>query len=168
MLVGLVDTVIGVITAWLVVTPYERLVNADDAIIRAAEHDQVPTVMQYVSRRATFGSRNYAQIQSGLAERPKSAHIAGNIIRSTTVRTRENHAITRPVIWASTRDYGPVVTTSRLIWQDHPRPGNWRIMEVDLLRLDGHRARPDAVTAQASPTSMPEHCPPDASNPCPI
>ncbi len=138
-------TAIWVITAWLVVTPYERLVNANDAIVNAAAHDQVPKIMHYISRRATFGSWNYDQIQSGLSQRLKSAHISGNIIRSMTVRIRGDQAITQLVIWTSTRDYGPVITSWRFIWQDHPRPGNWRIMEVDLLSLNGHRAGPGAV-----------------------
>ena len=138
-------TVIWIVTAWLVVTPYERLVNANDAIISAAAQDNVPTIMHYVATSATFGHWNYAQIQSGLTQRLKSAHITGNIIRSMTVRIRADQAVTKLVIWTSTRDYGPVITSWRLIWQDHPRPGNWRIMEVDLLSLNGHRARPDAV-----------------------
>ncbi len=138
-------TVLWVVTAWLVVTPYERLVNANNAIISAAAHDNVPAIMHYVAKSATFGHWNYAQIQSGLTQRLKFAHITGNIIRSMTVRIRADQAVTQLVIWTSTRDYGPVITSWRFIWQDHPRPGNWRIMEVDLLSLNGHHARPDAV-----------------------
>ncbi len=137
--------IVWIVTAALVVTPHERLVNANDAIISAAAHDDVPSIMHYISRRATFGQWNYAQIQSGLADRLKSAHITGNIIRSMTVEMRGDQAVTRMVIWTSTRDYGPVITSWRFIWQDHLRPGNWRIMEVDLLAINGHRARPGAV-----------------------
>jgi hypothetical protein len=138
-------TVIWIITAGLVVTPHERLIYANDAIVSAAADDNVPAIMHYISRSATFGRWNYAQIQSGLAGRLKSAHITDNIIRSMTVHTQANQAVTQLVIWTSTRDYGPVITSWRFIWQDHPRPGNWRIMEIDLLRLNGRRTRPDAV-----------------------
>lgn len=138
-------TLLWIFTAVLVVTPHERLVNANDAIIRAAAHGDVPAIMRYVSRRATFGQWNYAQIQSGLADRLKSAHITGNIIRSMSVQMRGDQAVTHMVIWTGTRDYGPMTTSWRFIWQDHRRPGNWRIMEVDLLAINGHRARPGAV-----------------------
>ena len=138
-------TVIWILIAALVVTPYERLVYANDAIISAAAHDDVPAVMRYVSRRATCGRWKYAQIQSGLTDRLKSAHITGNIIRSMTVRMQAGQAVTHMVLWTGTRDYGPVITSWRLIWRDHPRPGNWRIMEVDLLAVNGRRRRPDAV-----------------------
>ncbi len=138
-------TIVWIVTAAMVVTPHERLVNANDAIISDAAHDDVPAIMRYVSRRATFGQWNYAQIQSGLTDRLKSAHITGNIIRSMTVHMRADQAVTHMVIWTSTRDYGPVITSWRFIWQDHPRPGNWRIMEVALLAINGHRARPGAV-----------------------
>ena len=138
-------TVIWILIAALVVTPYERLVYANDAIISAAAHDDVPAIMRYVSRRATFGQWKYAQIQSGLADRLKAAHITGNIIRSMTVRMQADQAVTHMVVWTSTRDYGPVITSWRLIWQDHPRPGNWRIREVDLLAINGRRRPPDAV-----------------------
>ncbi len=138
-------TMIWILTATLVVTPHERLVNANDAIISAAAHDDVPAVMRYISHRAIFGQWKYAQIQSGLANRLKAIHITGNIIRSMTVHMQAGQAVTHVVIWTSTRDYGPVITSWRFVWQDHPRPGNWRIREVDLLAINGRRTRPDAV-----------------------
>lgn len=138
-------TLLWIFTAVLVVTPHERLVNANDAIVSAAAHDDVPAIMRYISQRATFGQWNYVQMQSGLADRLKSAHITGNIIRSMSVQMRGNQAVTHMVIWTSTRDYGPVTTSWRFIWLDHRPPGNWRIMEVDLLAINGHRARPGAV-----------------------
>ncbi len=131
--------------AWMVVTPRERLVNANNAIVRAAARADVPAIMKYVSKRAIFGQWNYAAIQSGLTERLGAAHITENIIRSMAVRIMKNQATVSLVIWTGTRDYGPVVTSWRLVWRDHRRPGNWRIVEVDLLRLNGHRMRPDAV-----------------------
>ena len=138
-------TMIWILTATLVVTPHERLVNANDAIISAAAHDDVPAVMRYISHRAIFGQWKYARIQSGLANRLKAIHITGNIIRSMTVHMQASQAVTHMVIWTSTRDYGPVITSWRFVWQDHPRPGNWRIREVDLLAINGRRTRPDAV-----------------------
>ncbi len=135
---------IWITMAWLVVTPYERLVNANTAVVKAAARNNVPAIMHYVSRRAIFGRWNYAEIQSGLAVRLKMAHITDNIIRTMAVHIMKNQAVTRLVIWTSTRDYGPVVTVWRLVWLDHHRPGNWRIMEVDLLRINGHRERSDA------------------------
>ncbi|MGC8624589.1 MAG: hypothetical protein ACP5I8_01555 [Phycisphaerae bacterium] len=137
--------VLWITAAWMVVTPYERLVNANTAVISAAARDDVPAIMRYVSKRAICGQWNYAQIQSGLAVRLKMAHITHNIIRTMAVRIIKNQAITHLVIWTSTRDYGPVVTVWRLVWQDHHRPGNWRIMEVDLLRINGHRERSGAA-----------------------
>lgn len=138
-------TVLWAFVAWMVVTPYERLVHATTTIISAAAHDDIPTIMRYVSKRAIFGRWNYAHIQTGLAVRLKSAHVTDNILRSMTVRMRGNQAVTQLVIWTTTRDYGPIVTSWRLIWQDHHRPGNWRVMEVDLLAINDHRMGPDAV-----------------------
>jgi hypothetical protein len=138
-------TLLWICVAWAVVTPHERLVNANDAIVGAAARADIPAIMQYVSHRAIFGRWRYAQIQSGLTERLKRVHITDNIIRSMSVQIRGGQAVTRLVVWTTTQDYGPVVTSWRFIWQDHHRPGNWRIMEVDLLAINGHRARPDAV-----------------------
>lgn len=138
-------TLLWILAASMTVTPYERLVNANTTIIRAAADDDIPTIMQYVSKRAIFGRWHYARIQTGLAVRLKSAHITNNIIRSMSVRMLAHQAITQLVIWTTTRDYGPIVTSWRLIWQDHHRPGNWRLMEVDLLAINSHRMGPDAV-----------------------
>ncbi len=138
-------TLLWILVAWAVVTPHERLVNANNAIVGAAARADVPAIMNYVSRRAIFGRWNYAQIQSGLTVRLESAHITDNIVRSISVQIRGNQAITRLIVWTTTRDYGPVVTSWRFVWQDHHRPRNWRIMEVDLLAINGHRTQPDAV-----------------------
>lgn len=140
----LVMLLLWIIIAGMVVTPFERLVNANHAIIDAAARDDVPMVMKYVSKRAVFGQWRNGAIQPALAERLAAVHITDNMIRSMSVHIMGNQATVRFVIWTSTRNFGPVVTSWRLIWRDHRRPGNWRIVEADLLRVNGHRMGPDA------------------------
>jgi hypothetical protein len=137
------------LSAWAVVTPRERLRNAVTSIVRAATRNDVARMIHFVAPHTLFDGWNRRRMKQQLRLRLAAAHITGNLIRLLKIRIKGRKAQTQLVVWTQTRNRGPFTTAWRLSWRDHSRPGNWRIVRVRLLRLNGQRLPPGAVPPMA-------------------
>ncbi len=132
-------SILWMFSAWAVVTPRERLRNAVTSIVRAATRNDVARMVHFVAPHTLFDGWNRRQMKQQLRLRLAAAHITRNLIRLLKIRMEGRVAQIQLVVWTQTRNMGPLTTAWRLSWRDHSRPGNWRIVRVRLLRLNGQR-----------------------------
>ena len=135
-------TIFWILLAWLVITPRERLITANQAVVRAAAHDDVAGIVHFLSPQAVVGTWPRSRVAAEVQIRLNAARISGNFIRMLKVRLHGKRARVRLVVWTQTRDWGPFITAWQLLWQDHARPGDWRIVRVSLLSVNSHPLSP--------------------------
>lgn len=131
--------------AHVVVTPRERLEDRQNLLVSAAATSNIHNLMPFLAVNVQFGPWNRQEIKTELASRLTAAHITGNFIRSSATQIHGRQAVTRMTVWTQTRDFGPVLSSWRLIWRDGARPQNWRVVGIRLLRLNNHKLPPDSV-----------------------
>ncbi len=125
---GLLWALIG----WIVVTPGERLQDDIHKILNAATHQDMVEIQNYLAPDAVFDGWDKARIVSELNYRLSHIRLTANYLRSIHMRRQGRHAQTNIVVLSIARDYGPLITRWRLIWQDHRRPGHWQITQMQL------------------------------------
>ncbi len=132
-------TAVWLLAAWLVVTPRERLITANEAIVAAATHRNVAGMMRYIAPEAMFGPLNRPEIGHLITRRLQEADLTSNDIRYLGIHLQGRSAIVRLNVLSYIREYGtPVLTYWRLSWRDHKRPGNWQITHIRLLQINHH------------------------------
>ncbi len=137
-------TALWFLIAALVVTPRERLIAANQAVVRAAANDNPAGILHFLAPTAVVGTWPRNRAGPEISIRLDAAHISSNFIRTLRVRIHGRRARVLLVVWTQTRDMGPFVTAWRILWRDHPRPGNWRIVQLDLLSVNSHALPPGA------------------------
>jgi len=135
---------VWLIMAWMVVTPGERLRAALENILTAASHQDVMKIEGYIAPDAVLGDWDRYRIVSELNYRLAQVRLSANYLRSFHMRRRGRRAQTNITVLSIARDYGPFVTRWRLIWQDHPRPGNWQITQLQLQSIGSSEVSPRA------------------------
>ncbi len=132
-------TAAWILVAWLVVTPRERLIHANQAIVAAATHRNVAGMMRYIAPQAMFGTLNRPQIEALITDRLRQANLSSNDIRYLGIQRRGRYAHVRLNVLSYSHEYGtPVLTYWRLSWRDHKKPGNWQITHIRLLQINHH------------------------------
>jgi hypothetical protein len=141
-LAALVICWIGI--AMLIDTPRERLINANEALVNAAAHNDVPGVMAFLAPEIVLGTWDRDQIQEQLENRFSQIHITGNFIRVLDVQDAGSTASVHLVVWTQTSDVGPFTTEWRLEWQDQSAPGNWQIIYAQLISMNDQPLPPNS------------------------
>ncbi len=132
-------TATWLLAAWLVVTPRERLIRANEAVVAAATHHNVAGIMYFLAPEARLGNLSRPQIKELITERVQEADLTSNDIRYLGIQMRGRSAIVRLNVLSYSGEYGtPLLTSWRLSWRDHQRPGNWQITHIRLLQLNHH------------------------------
>lgn len=136
-------TALWIASAWLVVTPRERLIQANRAIVAAATHDDVPAIMRAIALQAMFGNLNRREIGHLLTQNLRRADFSSNDIRRLSVHLRGRYATVYLNVLSFTRHYdGPMLTYWRLSWHDQKKPANWQITHIRLLQVNHHAVPP--------------------------
>ena len=132
-------TAAWLLAAWLVMTPRERLIRANEAIVAAATHHNVAGIVRFLAPRASFGNLGRPQIKALITERIHEADLTSNDIRYLGIHLQGRYARVRLNVLSYSGKYGtPLLTYWRLSWRDHKRPGNWQITHIRLLQLNHH------------------------------
>ncbi len=132
-------TAAWILVAWLVVTPRERLIRANEGVVAAATHHNVAGIMHFLAPEAGLGNLSRPQIKELITERVQEADLTSNDIRYLGIQMRGRSAIVRLNVLSYSGEYGtPLLTSWRLSWRDHQRPGNWQITHIRLLQLNHH------------------------------
>ncbi len=141
----LVLLALWITVAHIVVTPRERLVDRQNLLAEAAAESNMHDLMQLLAPDVQLGPWNRQEIKTELASRLASAQVTGNYIRSSRTQIHGRNAVTRISVWTQTRQFGPILSSWRLNWQDGPRPKNWRLVRIRLLQINHHHLPPGSV-----------------------
>ncbi|NNM86513.1 MAG: hypothetical protein HKL96_12255 [Phycisphaerales bacterium] len=135
-----------VLVALLVQTPRERLIACHENLVEAAQQKQTDIIIRELSPDVRFGRWNFSDIQRTLAQRLASINITHNYIRLLKVHITGQTAVSNMNVWTDTRNFGgPIISYWRFHWQDQPAPGNWRMTQIQLLRINNTPMPPGSV-----------------------
>ena len=135
-----------VLLALLVQTPRERLIACHETLVEAAQQKQAGRIMRELSPDVRFGRWNFSDIQRTLAQRLADINITHNYIRLLKVHITGPTAVSDMNVWTDTRNFGgPIISYWRFQWKDQPAPGDWRITQIQLLRINNTPMPPGSV-----------------------
>ncbi len=137
---------VWMLLALLMQTPRERLIACHEKLVKAAQQRRTDLIIRELSPEVRVGRWNFSDIQRTLAQRLASIHITHNYIRLLKVHITGQTAVSTMNVWTETRDFGgPIISYWRFDWQNQPAPGNWRITQIQLLRINNTPMPPGSV-----------------------
>lgn len=105
-------TAAWLLAAWLVVTPRERLIRANEGVVAAATHHNVAGIMHFLAPEAVLGNLSRPQIKELITERVQEADLTSNDIRYLGIQMRGRSAIVRLNVLSYSGEYGTPLLTS--------------------------------------------------------
>lgn len=126
-----------ILSAYLLVTPRERLYQAHQTLAQAAQDNDVEKILSYFGadfQCSALAIEVPADAKEQIARRLKSYGIKSNTITSYRSDISGLSATTRLTLITQSSEVGPVKTTWEITWGDLPR-ADWRIERADLLLI---------------------------------